>query len=69
MYYKTFNESGWGNDWTSIGGNFTSAPTIAATGDAGFHCFGMGADGTVKHKAWGGDSNDESWEASPWSSV
>jgi hypothetical protein len=68
MHYKTFNESGWGDDWSSIGGSFSSAPTIVSTGD-GFHCLGMGTDGSIKHKAWGGGSADESWEKSPWDSV
>ena len=62
MFHKAFNGVTWQTSWESLGGIFTSAPTVVSWGPNRLDIFGKGTDGAVYHKAWLGSSWTAGWE-------
>lgn len=52
----------WEAAWDDLGGQFTSAPAVAAWGPNRLDVFGVGADKALYHKAWTGAEWTPGWD-------
>lgn len=63
MWHKAWIGASWQTDWESLGGVFTSGPTVVAWGLNRLDVFGVGTDNAVYHMAWTGAAWQAKWES------